>query len=91
MRHLSWRMAVTKEIVSLNGVLRGEGQERKCRVKAERHTTYADERATPTCVSYSKCEIEDTDDFPDGNYEVEFDLHRVAVAKKAGQYSLRCS
>jgi hypothetical protein len=84
-------MAVTKEIVSLDGVLKGEGRERKCRVKAVRHSTYDDECATPTCSSYSKCEIEDTDDFPDGAYEVEFDAHRVAVAKKAGQYFLRCA
>jgi hypothetical protein len=40
---------------------------------------------TPTCFSYSKCEIEDADDFPDGDYEVEFDAHRVAVTKKAGR------
>lgn len=84
-------MAVTKELVSLEGVLRGEGHQRKCRVKAMRHTTYADECATPTCLSYSKCEIEDADDFPDGDYEVEFDAHRVAVTKRAGQYYLRCA
>jgi hypothetical protein len=82
-------MAVTKDIVSLEGTLRGEGRERKCRMTATRHTTYANECGAPTCVSYSRCEIEDTDDFPDGNYEVEFDAHRVAVTKKAGQYLLR--
>jgi hypothetical protein len=60
-------------------------------VKALRHTTYEGEDATPVCVSYSRCEIEDTDDFPDGNYEVEFDAHRVAVIKRAGQYLLRCA
>ena len=84
-------MAVTKEVVSLEGLLRGESQERRCRVKAMRHTTYEDECASPTWVSYSKCEIDDVDDFPDGNYEVEFDAHRVAVTKKAGQYFLRCA
>jgi hypothetical protein len=86
-------MAVTKEIVLLEGVLKGEGLERKCRVKAVRHTTYEDEGATPTCFSYSRCEIEDTDDFPNGDYEVEFDAHRVAVTKKEGRYRyfLRCA
>ena len=82
-------MAVTKETVSLEGTLRGEGHERKCRVKAVRHTTYEDECVT--CSSYSKCEVEDGDDFPDGNYEVEFDAHRVPVIRKAGQYLLRCA
>jgi len=66
-------MAVTKDTVSLEAVLRGEGRERECRVKAQRHTTYEGEDATPVGASYSRCEIEDTDDFPDGNYEVVFD------------------
>jgi hypothetical protein len=35
-------MAVTKETVSLEGVLKGEGHERKCGVKVMRHTTYED-------------------------------------------------
>jgi len=83
-------MPVTKETVLLEGVLKGAGHERKCRVKALRHSTYADECATPTCFSYSRCQIEDVDDFPDGDYEVEFDAHRVAVTKKAGRYFLRC-
>ena len=84
-------MAVTKEVVSLEGILKGEGLERKCRVKTLRHTTYEDDCATPSCFSYSKCEIEDADDFPDGDYEVEFDAHHVAITKKAGQYFLRCA
>lgn len=83
-------MAVTKEIVLVEGVLRGEGHQRKCRLKAVRHVTYADESPTPTCSSYSKCEIEDADDFPDGNYELEFEGHRVSVAKRAGHYSIYC-
>jgi hypothetical protein len=84
-------MTVTKDIVSLEGVLREEGRERKCRVRAVRHTTYADECATPTCRSYSRCEIEDADEFPDGNYELEFDSHRLALTKKAGQYLIQCT
>jgi hypothetical protein len=83
-------MSVTKDTVSVEAVLKGEGRERKCRVNTLRHTTYEGECPTPVCVSYSRCEIEDADDFPDGNYEVEFDGRRVAVTKKAGQYSVRC-
>jgi hypothetical protein len=79
-------MTVTKEIVSLEGILKGDGQQRKCRVKAVRHTTYADECPTPTCLSYSRCDIEDTDELPDGNYELEFDGHRVSLIRTAGQY-----
>lgn len=84
-------MSVTKEIVSLAGVLTGEGRQRKCLLKAVRHSNYQDECTSPICVSYSRCEIEDGDDFPDGIYEVEFDSHRVSLVKKAGQYSIRCA
>ena len=84
-------MAVTRETVSLEAVLIGEGHERRCRVRAMRHATYADECASPTCLSYSKFEIEDADDLPDGNYEVEFDAHRVPVVKTGGRYLPRCT
>ena len=83
-------MTVTKDSVSLEGILKGQEQERKCRVRVVRHTTYADECATATCLSYSRCEIEDADEFPDGNYELEFDSHRVPFVKKGGRYFLRC-
>jgi hypothetical protein len=83
-------MSVTKEVVLLEGLLKGEGHQRKCRVKAVRHATYEDECTTPNCLSYSRCEIEDSDDFPDGDYELEFDSHRVALTKKSGHYLLQC-
>jgi len=83
-------MSVTKEVVLLEGLLKGEGHQRKCRVKAVRHATYEDECTTPNRLSYSRCEIEDSDDFPDGDYELEFDSHRVALTKKSGHYLLQC-
>lgn len=79
-------MTVTKETVALEGVLRGEGRERWCVVKVSRHATYADECTQPTCLSYSRCVIEDDDDFPDGEYELEFAERRVLLSKTAGQY-----
>jgi hypothetical protein len=84
-------MTVTKEAIPLDGTLRGEGRERRCRLRAIRHATYADECLHPTCLSYSRCDIDDADDFPDGEYELEFDGHRVLLTKDAGRYLPRFS
>jgi hypothetical protein len=79
-------MTVTKETIELEGVLRGQGRERTCFVKVLQHATYADECTRPTCLSYSRCVIEDVDDFPDGEYELEFAERRVQLNKIGGQY-----
>jgi len=84
-------MTVTKEIVPLGGVLRGEGHERKCRIKAWRHAMFEDEANTPIRLTYSRCEIEDADEFPDGDYVLEFDGHKVLLIRKAGQYLPKCA
>lgn len=79
-------MTVTKETVELEGVLTGEGRERTCVVKVLQHATYADECTRPTCLAYSRCVIEDVDDFPDGEYQLEFAQRRVLLSKISGQY-----
>ena len=79
-------MAVIKETVPLDATLKGEGRERTCRVKALRHAIYADECSRPTCFSYSRCDIEDSDDFPDGYYELHFEGRSIPITKRAGQY-----
>ena len=79
-------MTATKETIPLQGVLRGEGRERVCRLRALRHAIYADECSRPTCFSYSRCVIEDVDDFPDGEYELEFEGRHVSLSKTQGQY-----
>jgi hypothetical protein len=79
-------MTVTKETVPVEGVISGQGLERTCRLRAVRRQTYADESTKPLCVSYSRCDIEDTDDFPDGEYELSFDGCRIRVIKKTGRY-----
>ena len=35
------------------------------------------------------CDIVDADDFPDGNYELEFDGHKVLFTKKGEHYLAR--
>ena len=76
---------IDKETVFLPGMLRGAAGQRQCRVKATRTIDY-DECPSPICVSYSRLEIVDSDDFPDGRYEVEFDSHRVLLMKEGGRY-----
>ncbi|MBV9340240.1 MAG: hypothetical protein JO159_05035 [Acidobacteria bacterium] len=77
---------IDKETVSLEGVLRGEARQRLCRVKATRTINYPDECPDPLSVSYSRCDIVDSDDFPDGHYELEFDGHKLRLTKEGGQY-----
>jgi hypothetical protein len=79
-------MTVTRETVPLQAMLSGGGLKRTCRVRVSKRATYPDESAEPICVSYSRCRIEDGDDFPDGHYELVFDDCRVMLRKEAGEY-----
>jgi len=82
-------MPATKEVVSLHGTLRGEGRQRTCSVRAMRCSVYEDESTVPVAITYSRCDIVDADDFPDGNYELEFDGHKVLFTKKGEHYLAR--
>jgi hypothetical protein len=82
-------MTVCKETVFLNGVLRGEGRERTCRVRATRNSEFPDESVIAASIAYCRCCVEDVDDFPDGDYELEFDGHKVSLSRKDGQYLAR--
>ena len=79
-------MSVCKETVLLNGILRGEGRQRTCRVRATRNSEFPDESVIAASFAYCRCCVEDSDDFPDGDYELEFDGHKVMLSKKNGQY-----
>jgi hypothetical protein len=82
-------MTVCKETVLLNGTLRGEGRQRTCRVRATRNSEFSDESAVPTSFAYCRCDVDDPDDFPDGDYELEFDGRKLTLSKKQGQYLAR--
>jgi len=79
-------MTVTRETIPLEGVISGQGLERACHLRAVRRKIYADESMKPLCVSYSRCDIEDTDDFPDGEYELSFGAFRIRVIRRTGRY-----
>lgn len=80
-------MPCCKETVFLDATLRGEGRQRKCRVKAIRSRDFPDESAAPVSVAYCRCEIQDSDEFPDGDYELEFDGHKINLHKELGNYA----
>lgn len=80
-------MSVTRETDRVEGMLTGEGCQRACRVQVSRCATY-DESADPLFVTYSRFQIEDADDFPDGHYELRFEDVRLLLTKQAGQYLL---
>ena len=82
-------MTTTKEIVPLHGTLRGEGRQRTCSVQATRSSIYEDESTQPVATAYSRCHIVDGDDFPEGDYELEFDGKKVLLTKKGGRYLIR--
>ena len=77
-------MTTTKEIVSLHGTLRGEGRQRTCSVRATRNSVYEDESTVPVKVAYSRCDIVDGDDFPEGDYELELTDTKFWSPRKAG-------
>jgi len=82
-------MITTKEDFSLHGTLRGEGHQRTCSVQATRNSTYVDESTVPVAVAYCRCDIVDGDDFPEGNYELEFDGHTALFTQKGEHYLAR--
>jgi len=82
----------TQTGVILAGILRSaDGQrQRHCKVKVDRHTDFfVHERSEPTNVTYSKLSIHDSDDWPDGNYEVEFNGQKELLTKQGGRYVAR--
>ena len=46
-------------------------------MKAIKHTMYVDESAQPVSIAYSNVSIQDSDEYPDGNYELEFEGQKV--------------
>ena len=53
-------------------------------MKAIRFVTYADESPDTLYMSYSRCEIEEEDDFADGKYELTFQGQTVMLLSARG-------
>jgi hypothetical protein len=81
-------MPTQKEPFRAIGTLRGQGRERSCSVQGTRVKIFADEVSAPLKVVYEKATI-DHDDFPDGDYEVNFDGQTILLTRKSGFYLAR--
>jgi len=87
-------MPTRTQTVILAGNLRSaDGQrQRPCKVKVDRHGHFVNERSEPMNVTYSNFSIlpiYDSDDWPDGDYEVEFDGQKELLTKKGRHYVAR--
>ncbi len=82
-------MASRKTIVTGYGVLSGEGCKRKCRFRVTKTSLRVNEMPTPVGSVYSHLSITDSDDFPDGDYELDYLGQRELLTKKNGFYLAR--
>jgi hypothetical protein len=80
------QMANHKQIVRGTGVLSGEGRKRQCRFQVTKTSLLVNERSAPVDVAYSNLSITDSDDWPDGMYELEFHGGKEPLRKKNGFY-----
>ena len=78
----------TETGVILPGILRSaDGQhQRHCKVQVDKHTHFAHELSEPTRFTYSRPSIHDSDDWPDGDYEVEFSGQKELLRKQGRHY-----
>lgn len=64
-------MATRDKIIRGTGTLSGQGRKRQCQFQVTRHEMMVD--AGPTGrFTYSGLSITDSDDWPDGNYELDY-------------------
>jgi len=75
----------------LAGILRSaDGQrQRHCKVQVDKHGHFVNERPEITTITYSNFSICDSDDWPDGDYEVEFNGQKELLTKQGRHYVAR--
>jgi hypothetical protein len=79
------KMASRRESVVLQGMLRGEGHERPCRVRAVKVAMPCE----PMASDYADMGIADSDNFPDGSYEVTVAGRTIPLTRRDGFYLKR--
>ncbi len=77
-------MSLRRSVV-LHGMLRGQGRERMCRITAVRVTLPGD----PAISEYADISVADTDNFPDGDYEVAVAGRTIRLKREDGFYLSR--
>jgi len=76
-----------KKIVTAS--LTGQGHNRKCALQIEVTKHYVDQMATPVKLEYADLRVVDSDDFPPGDYDVNYAGVTFPVTKRAGHYLAR--
>jgi hypothetical protein len=74
-----------RESVVLEGILRGGGRERSCRVRAIKIAMPCE----PMASEYADMGIADSDKFPDGSYEVTVAGRTISLTRRDGFYLKR--
>jgi hypothetical protein len=84
-------MPTRRKRVILPGTLRSADcqRQRPCQIKVQRQEHYVDELLEPTQITYSRPSIYDSDDWPDGDYEVAFGGQQELLTKERGRYGAR--
>lgn len=73
----------------VQGALSGQGRRRECRIQVVKTSIQVDERSGSMGFTYSNASIVDSDDFPDGDYEVTYEGGTELLTKKHGNYLTR--
>jgi hypothetical protein len=76
-----------KKIVTAS--LFGQGRYRKCALQLEVTKHYVDQMASPVKLEYADLRVIDSDDFPPGDYDVNYAGVTFLVTKRAGHYLTR--
>jgi hypothetical protein len=76
-----------KKIVTAS--LIGQGRNRKCALQLKVTKHYVDQMASPLKVEYADLRVVDADDFPPGDYDVNYAGVTFPVMKRAGHYLAR--
>ena len=78
-----------KEVIRGSGVLSGEGRKRQCRFQVTKTSLRVNDRSAPVDSAYSNLSITDSDNWPDGTYELEFRGGKAPLRKEGGFYLSR--
>ena len=82
-------MASRKEIITGTGILSGQGRKRQCQFRVMKTSLLVNELTRPVSFAYHDLSITDLDDFPEGDYELDYLGQKELLTKKGGFYLAR--
>jgi hypothetical protein len=78
-----------ERVIFGRGILSGQGHSRECRVRVTKTPIRVHEMSGLLRFTYSGLRIVDSDDFPDGDYELKYEGGTEVLIRKNGQYVAR--